>query len=81
MIKKSVLAIAAFVALPATAQAGSTISDRSYWPNEATRTTATVISPRDLNSAFAYDRRASGYGPSVITGGPALRYQGGPKSH
>ena len=83
MIKQSLLTITAFAALSASAQAGSTISDKSYWPSEARRTTeaATVISARDPNSAFAYDRPASVYRPSVITGEPAWRYQSGPKSH
>ena len=83
MIKQSLLTIAVFAALSASAQAGSTISDRSYWPNEARRTTetATVVSPHNPNSAFAYDRPASEYRHSLITGEPTWRYQGGPKSH
>ena len=82
MIKQSLLTITVFAVLSASAQAGSTISDKSYWPNEARRTTetATAISPRNPNSAFAYDRPASEDRPSVITGEPAWRYHGGPKS-
>ena len=82
MLKRSLLTITLLTALSATAQAGSTISDKSYWPSEARQTTQgpTVSSPRDLNSAFAYDRAALAYQPSVITGGSTLRYQGGPKS-
>src|SRR5262245_50681124 len=81
MLKKSLLSIALLAALSVSAQAGSTISDKSYWPSEARRTTqaGATISQRDLGSAFAYDRPASEYRPSV--GGPARSYQGGPKSH
>jgi hypothetical protein len=83
MLKKNLLAITLLAALSATAQAGSTISDKSYWPSEARRTTqaATAVSRRDLNSAFAYDRALSESQPSPIAGGAALRYQGGPKPH
>jgi hypothetical protein len=82
MLKKSLLTITLLAALSATAQAGSTISDKSYWPNEARQTapTATFVGRRDLNSAFAYDRSTSGSVPSPSAGGAALRYQGGPKS-
>lgn len=71
------------VAISATAHAGSTITDKSYWPSE-TRQSAqdrTVGSQRDLNSAFAYDRPASGVQPAINANGgePAWRYQGGPK--
>ena len=83
MLKKSLLTITLLAALSATAQAGSTISDKSYWPSEARQTasTATVVSRRDLNSAFAYDRSASESLPSPSAGGTPPRYQGGPKSH
>jgi len=66
------------LAFSATAHAGSTISDKSYWPNE-TRQSAqsrTVGSPSD---AFAYDRPALQPAPTANVGGPAGRYQGGPK--
>jgi hypothetical protein len=86
MLKKSLLAITMLAALSAAAQAGSTISDKSYWPGEARRTTQVGVSPasqRDLNSAFASDPTTSVYEPSTpaIAGRPAWRYQGGPKSH
>jgi len=72
------------VAISATAQAGSTITDKSYWPNEARQSvqTRTFGSQRDLNSAFAYDRAGSRLQPSTNTndGGSAWRYQGGPKN-
>ena len=82
MLKISFLTITLLAGLSATAQAGSTISDRSYWPNEArqTRQAATAVSRGDPNSAFAYDRRAPEYQPSAIAPGPTWRYEGGPKS-
>ena len=82
MLTKSLLAISLLAALSASAQAGSTISDRSYWPNEARRATQSgaAISQGSPYSALAYDRgslqRATG--PTVSASGP--RYQGGPKS-
>ena len=73
------------VAVSATAHAGSTISDKSYWPSEARQSaqTRTVGSPSDSNSVFAYDWAAPRLQPSTNTydGGSAWRYQGGPKSH
>jgi hypothetical protein len=73
------------VAISATAHAGSTISDRSYWPSEARQSVqaTTVGSQRDLNSAFAYDRPAVRVqpAPSSSDAGSAWHYQGGPKSH
>ena len=82
MLKKSLLTITVLAALSATAQAGSMISDKSYWPSEARQTTqaATAVWRRDANSAFAYDRSASESQPSPIAGGVGWRYQGGPKS-
>jgi hypothetical protein len=69
------------VAISATAQAGSTISDKSYWPSEARQSAplGTDLQP-DVNSAFAYDRPTSRLEPANIAGtGPASRYQSGPK--
>jgi hypothetical protein len=72
------------VAISATAHAGSTITDKSYWPSEARQSvqTRTGNSQNDLNSALAYDRAASGLRPATVAneGGSAWRYQGGPKS-
>jgi hypothetical protein len=73
------------LALSATAQAGSTISDKSYWPSEArpTAEARTIASPSDANASLAYNRAESrllspvGRSEAVS----ALRYQGGPKSH
>jgi hypothetical protein len=71
------------VAMFATAQAGSTISDKSYWPNEARQSAQdrTVGSQRDLNSAFAYDQPGLRVQPATSPNeaGSAWRYQGGPK--
>ena len=69
------------VAISATAQAGSTISDKSYWPSEARQTapTRTGLQP-SVNSAFAYDRTISTLPPAIVDGEGAVgRYQGGPK--
>jgi hypothetical protein len=86
MLTKHLLTISLLlplVAISATARAGSTISDKSYWPNEARQSaqSITVGSPGDLNSAFAYDR-TSRLQPAMIPyeGGSAWQYHGGPKS-
>jgi hypothetical protein len=72
------------VAISATAYAGSTITDKSYWPSEARQSAQnrTVGSQGDLNSAFAYDRVGTRLQPAMNPNeaGPAWRYQGGPKS-
>ncbi|MEH2485783.1 hypothetical protein [Bradyrhizobium sp. AZCC 2230] len=82
MLTKSLLTIAVLAALSASAQAGSTISDRSYWPNEARQGTQSNASQQGPASAFAYDRAPSAQpamSPTVDASG--WRYQGGPKSH
>jgi hypothetical protein len=69
------------MAVSATAQAGSTISDRSYWPSEARQSAPprTDLRP-DVNSAFAYDRTTSTLQPAIVNGeGSSRSYQGGPK--
>jgi hypothetical protein len=68
------------MAISATAYAGSTISDKSYWPSEA-RQTASLRAESHPNSAFAYDRATSSLRPATtVIGGEAARpYQGGPK--
>jgi hypothetical protein len=72
------------MAVSATAYAGSTITDKSYWPSEARQSaqTRTVGSQSDLNSAFAYDRASSRLQPATNpnVSGSSPRYQGGPKS-
>ena len=87
MLKKHLLKISLLlplVAISATAHAGSTITDKSYWPSEARQgaQSRTAGSPSDLNSAFAYDRAASRLQPVAVTNeaGSAWHYQGGPKS-
>jgi hypothetical protein len=69
------------VTFSAAAHAGSTITDKSYRPNEARQSAQinTVGSQRDLNSAFAYDRPALLPAPTANVGGSGARYQGGPK--
>jgi hypothetical protein len=68
------------VAVSATAQAGSTITDKSYWPNEARQSTPIKAgSEADPYAAFAYDRATSRLEPTTSSGGSAFRYQGGPK--
>lgn len=66
------------VAISATAQAGSTITDKSYWPNEARQSTPIRAgSPSDV---YAYGRAPSRLEPAIVnSGGSAWRYQGGPK--
>lgn len=70
MLKKHLLTIPLLlplVAISATALAGSTISDKRYWPSEVRQSTqiTTVDSQRDLNSAFAYDRSAPRLQPAT----------------
>jgi hypothetical protein len=71
------------VAMSATAHAGSTITDKSYWPNAARQSaqTRTGGPQGDLSSALAYDQAAPRLQPATVTneGGSAWRYQGGPK--
>jgi hypothetical protein len=71
------------VAISATAQAGSTIKGKSYWPSEARQSAQnrTGSAQSDLNFAFAYDRAASPLQPTTNTSDrSAWRYHGGPKS-
>jgi hypothetical protein len=87
MLKRHLLKISLLlplVAISATAYAGSTITDKSYWPSEARRSApiGTVGSANDLTSAFAYDRAASRLQPVTNPNevGSGWHYQGGPKS-
>jgi hypothetical protein len=87
MLTKHLLEISLLLplmAISATAHAGSTITDKSYWPSEARRSaqTGTGSSQSDFNSALAYDRPASRSEPVTVANeaGSARRYQGGPKS-
>ena len=65
------------LAISATAHAGSTITDKSYWPSEAGQRAR-----HDVNSAFAYDRPALRMQPATSpnAAGSAWHYQGGPKA-
>jgi hypothetical protein len=84
MLTKHILAISLLLAMSATVQAGPTITDKNYWPNEARQNPriGTLGSPSDFNSAFAYDRAESPFEPVMnpYGGAYAWRYQGGPKS-
>jgi len=72
------------VAASASAYAGSTISDRSYWPDEARRAvpSATIIAPRNPSAAFASDQKTMPFQPTLVQSGAgsAPHYHGGPKS-
>jgi hypothetical protein len=87
LMRKSLITISFLLplaALSGTAQAGSTISDKSYWPSEARPTIKQTIPSEDrARSAFAYDRGTSTRPPetNVNATNSAWRYQGGPKSH
>lgn len=68
------------VAISATAQAGSTITDKGYWPNEARRSAPIeAVSQTNPYAAFAYDRATSRLAPATVGSGSGFRYQGGPK--
>ena len=68
------------IAISATAQAGSTITDKSYWPNQARQSAPIQAgSQADPYSAYAYDRGTSRLTPAAPAGGSASHYQGGPK--
>jgi hypothetical protein len=68
------------LATSATAQAGSTITDKSYWPNEAKRSTPIgAASQTSPYSAFAYDQTGLRLAPATADGRLRFRYQGGPK--
>ena len=82
MLTKSLLSLSLLVAVSASAHAGSTISDRSYWPNEARQTTQSraFVLPQDPYSALAYDREVPALPAAPTIGASGSRYQGGPKS-
>lgn len=72
------------MAISTAAHAGSTITDKSYWPNEAMQG-AQDLSGSSLgnpNSALADDGSGSGLQPATNANDNAStwRYQGGPKS-
>jgi len=86
MLTKRVLAISLLlplVAISATAHAGSTITDKSYWPSEARPTTTyEVIAPQsNPTSAFASSAMTPRLQAAPIANeGNIRRYHGGPKS-
>jgi hypothetical protein len=87
MLAKRLLTISLLlplVAISAAAHAGSTITDKSYWPSEARQSAqiGTVGSRGNVFSAFAYDGPVSSLQPAANTNddGSAWRYEGGPKS-
>jgi hypothetical protein len=87
MLTKHLLTISLLlplVAMSATARAGSTITDKSYWPSEARQSAQARTGglPSDVYSALAYDRAGSRLQPMTTpnAGGSAWRHQGGPKS-
>ncbi|MFC7702568.1 hypothetical protein ACFQX9_38605 [Bradyrhizobium sp. GCM10028915] len=61
------------------AQAGETISDKRYWPNEVTRSEA-FTTRSNPNAAFAYEAPAPDFArPATVPTVDGRRYQGGPK--
>ncbi|MEH2472902.1 hypothetical protein V1281_005909 [Nitrobacteraceae bacterium AZCC 2161] len=70
------------VTISATAYAGSTITDKSYWPNEARPSAYRAAgSQSDVNSAFASSRMAPLLAPiRESEDSNVWRYHGGPKS-
>ncbi len=87
MLTKRLLSISLLlplVAISATAHAGSTITDKSYWPSAArpaVHSEAAIAhsGPRD---AFASSSMTAARQPAVVAvdGTNAWRYHGGPKS-
>ncbi|MGY4285140.1 hypothetical protein ACVWXO_004360 [Bradyrhizobium sp. LM2.7] len=85
MLTKPILTLSLLLPLMAStsAYAGSTISDKSYWPSEARKSAQypqyrTVGLPSD---AFAYDLAGSRLQPAMIpsAAGSTWQYRGGPK--
>jgi hypothetical protein len=86
MLKKHLFTISLLlplVAISASAHAGSTITDKSYWPSEARQSAQnrTGHSQSEVSSAFAFDRGASRLQPATNANNGGWHYQGGPKSH
>jgi len=87
MLKKPLLTISfllRLMAISTAAHAGSTITDKSYWPDETRHTaqSTSVSSQSAFNSALAYDVSTSSLQLATNTNesGSTRRYQGGPKS-
>jgi hypothetical protein len=84
-VKKRLLTISLLLRLMAistAAHAGSTITDKSYWPDEARQTaqSSSLSSQSNFNSALADEGSASSLQLATNDGGSTRRYQGGPKS-
>ena len=87
MLKKPLLTISfllRLMAISTAAHAGSTITDKSYWPDEARQTaqSSSLSSQSNFNSALADEGSASSLQLATNTNesGSTRRYQGGPKS-
>ncbi len=85
MLTKHLLKISLLLplmAISATAYAGSTITDKSYWPSEARRNAYAVTAPQsNPSSAFASSVMTPRFqaAPMADEGGNVRRYHGGPK--
>jgi hypothetical protein len=87
MSRKRLFTLSLFLplmALSGTAYAGSTITDRNYWPSEVQSQTQRGVATRDAEYGLAR-AQASGapvFYPSAETTGrqQQCRYRGGPKS-
>jgi hypothetical protein len=85
MIRERVLTISMLLplmALSGVAHAGSTISDKSYWPNEARSSRVYVVEQTDPNFARAMQSGVTlpQAALGMIGGQQRCGYQGGPKS-
>ncbi len=84
MLKKRLLTISLLLRLMAistAAHAGSTITDKSYWPEaRQTAQSSSLSSQSNFNSALADEGSASSLQQATNDGSSTRRYQGGPKS-
>jgi hypothetical protein len=86
MLTKPLLTISLLlplVAMSATAHAGSTITDKSYWPSEAMQSSYGVTAAKNNpSSAFASSVVTPRFQAARMAdeGGNVRRYHGGPKS-
>jgi len=85
MLTKHLLKISLLLplaAISATAHAGSTITDKSYWPSETRRAAEGVTAPQNVpRSAFASMAMTPRFqaGPMSDEDGSVRHYHGGPK--
>jgi hypothetical protein len=87
MLTKKLLTISLLLPLmvaSVSAYAGSTITDKNYWPSEARQSAQgrPAVPQGNVNSAFAYDRAPASLQSATNPNdaGATWRYQGGPKS-